>query len=442
LCLAVEIAGSLIDMKKKIFYGWYIVAATNIICMLGFGTWLYSFGTLFKPITNEFGWSRMQTSAASSFRSIEGGLIAPAIGWAVDKYGARIVIFIGGVLSGLGFVMMSRINSLVAFYVAYSIVISIGMSAMLYMPAFAVLANWFIRKRSRAFSLLAVGAGIGGLVCAPATAELIIRIGWRATCLAIGLTIWAVVLPLSFIVKTRPEDEGLMPDGDPPPVKREREGASDSVDELPPASAEVEWTLGQAMKTRTYWILATAFFFTSMAHGMIITHAIPSLEDIGMHPTRAAFLGMGLVTLLSIIGRLVFGMLGDFVVKRYLLMVSYSLCGLGLFALMNVHDEPSAWLYAALYGIGFGAGIPVRPALRGEYFGRKSFAKIQGFMAPITMLGSMAGPVIAGRVYDVYQSYDASFFVTGLLQFLGAGIIFFARPARHPGETGTQFAEP
>jgi MFS family permease len=312
---------------------------------------------------------------------------------------------------------------------------------MLYMPAFAVLANWFVRKRSREFSLLAVGAGIGGFICAPVASELVINYGWRFTCLAIGIVIWVVVLPLSLIVKRRPEDEGLMPDGDPPIVKKEWESASDSIEELPSATDEAEWTLGQAMATRTYWILAAAFFFTSMAHGMIITHAVPSLQDTGIPPTKAAFLGMGLVTLLSIIGRLFFGWLGDFVVKRYLLMVSYSLCGLGIFALMNVSDVPSACLYAALYGIGFGAGIPVRPALRGEYFGRKSFAKIQGFMAPITMLGSMAGPIIAGRVYDDTGSYSTSFLITGLLQFLGAGIIYFARPAKHPGEKMAQLPE-
>jgi MFS family permease len=345
------------------------------------------------------------------------------------------------VLSGLGFVLMSRVNSLWAFYASYSLIVSLGMSAMLYMPAFAVLANWFVRKRSRAFSLLAVGAGIGGFICAPVASELVIKYGWRFTCLAIGITIWIVVLPLSLIVKTRPEDEGLLPDGDAVPVTREKEEVADSVTEAPAATDEAEWTLGQAMATRTYWILAASFFFTSMAHGMIITHAVPSLEDIGIHPTKAAFLGMGLVTLLSIIGRLLFGWLGDFVVKRYLLMVSYSLCGLGIFALMNVRDVPSAFLYAALYGIGFGAGIPVRPALRGEYFGRKSFAKIQGFMAPITMVGSMSGPIIAGRVYDVTGSYDTSFFATGLLQFLGAVIIYFARPATHPGEKMAQFTE-
>lgn len=419
-------------MKKKLFYGWYIVAATNIICMLGFGTWLYSFGVLFKPITSEFGFTRAQTSAASSLRSVEGGIIAPAVGWAVDKYGSRIVIFFGGLVSGLGFVLMGRINSLLTFYLTYSILVSIGMSAMLYMPAFAVLANWFVRRRSRAFSLLAVGAGIGGFICAPTVSELIIHYGWRSTCIAIGITIWVVVLPLSLIIRTKPEDMGLRSDGDPPLPARDKEETSDTANKIPTVSPEIDWTLRQAMATRTYWILAFSFFLTSMAHGMIITHSVPALTDIGIPATRAAFLGVGLVTLLSIIGRLLFGWMGDFVVKRYLLMVSYALCGLGILALMNVRDEPSAYLFAALYGIGFGAGIPVRPALRAEYFGRASFAKIQGFMAPITMIGSMSGPIIAGHLFDVTETYRISFLVTALLQFLGAITIYFARPAKHP----------
>ena len=134
--------------------------------------------------------------------------------------------------------------------------------------------------------------------------------------------------------------------------------------------------------------------------------------------------------------------MGDFVVKRYLLMASYALCGLGILALMNVQDEPSAYLFAALYGIGFGAGIPVRPALRGEYFGTASFAKIQGFMAPITMLGSMSGPIVAGHLYDVTGTYRISFLVTALLQFLGAATIYFARPAKHPGEIPAQAVDP
>src|SRR4030042_6863844 len=116
--------------KKKIFYGWWIVLATNIICMLGFGTWLYSFGVFFKPMMMEFGWTRALTSGAASLRSIEGGVAGPIVGWVVDKYGARIVILVGGIISGFGFAMMYFVNSLFGFYLFYGIILSIGMSAM------------------------------------------------------------------------------------------------------------------------------------------------------------------------------------------------------------------------------------------------------------------------------------------------------------------------
>ncbi len=148
-------------MKQKIFYGWWIVLATNAICLIGFGTWLYSFGVFFKPMMNEFGWTRAMTSGAASLRSIEGGVAGPVVGWAVDKYGARRVIMFGGFVSGLGFAMMPFVNSLLGFYLAYGIVVSIGMSAMLYLPAFTVIAKWFRRRLSRALACSRSAPGWG-----------------------------------------------------------------------------------------------------------------------------------------------------------------------------------------------------------------------------------------------------------------------------------------
>jgi len=423
-------------MKKKIFYGWWIVAATNIICMIGYGTWLYCFGVFFKPMMNEFGWTRAMTAGAYSLRSVEGGLASPVVGWAVDKYGPRIVVFIGGIIAGLGFVLMYTIDSLLGFYLVYGVLLSIGMSAVLYVPAMTVVANWFVRQRSRALSLLAVGAGIGGFWCAPVAARLISQYGWRISFVIIGVTIWVVVLPLSLILKRRPEDVGLRPDGDPPlndnEKKDEAEAVSTPAEELSSASGEVDWTLRQAMASRTFWILAFAFFLSALAHAMVTVHSVNALTDAGISPEKAAFLGIGLFTLLSIIGRLAFGWLGDFVDKRYLFMISYSLSGLGIFALIYAHDVPSTLLYSALFGIGFGGTIPLSPAIRGEYFGRAAFGKIQGFMAPIMMTGSMTGPLLAGFLYDFTETYKLSFMITAVLQFIAAVTIFFARPSRPP----------
>jgi MFS family permease len=167
-----------------------------------------------------------------------------------------------------------------------------------------------------------------------------------------------------------------------------------------------------------------------MAHAMVTVHAVPALTDTGISSEEAAFLSIGLVTLLSIIGRLLFGWLGDRVDKRYLFMASYLLQGLGIVALMKVHDARSAYLFAALFGVGFGGTIPLAPAIRGQYFGRSAFGKIQGFMAPITMMGSVVGPVLAGVFFDLTGKYTIGFSITALLQLLAAGTIFFARPAR------------
>jgi MFS family permease len=433
-------------MRKKIFYGWWIVAATNIICMIGYATWLYCFGVFFRPMASEFGWSSTATSGAYSLRSVEGGLAAPIVGWAVDKYGPRIVVFIGGIIAGLGFVLMYTIDSLLGFYMIYGVLMSIGMSAILYVPAMTVVANWFVRRRSRALSLLAVGAGIGGFWCPPLVASLISHYGWRITAVIIGIAIWVIVLPLSLILKRRPEDVGLRPDDDPPEDNLPEETKSQAVlvPTMEPATlpTEVDWTLGQAVASKTFWILAFAFFLSSLAHSMVTVHAINSLKDAGIPDVRASFLGVGLFVSLSIIGRLGFGWLGDYVDKRYLFMVSYSLCGLGVLVLSQANNTASAVLYSAIFGIGFGGTIPLSAAIRGQYFGRAAFGKIQGFMAPIMMMGSMVGPLFAGVLYDLTGTYSLSFMITAMLQFLAAVTIFFARPARPPGEKAPEHIGP
>ncbi len=418
-------------MRRKIFYGWWIVAATNLICLLGYGTWLYCFGVFFKPMMNEFGWTRAMTAAAYSFRGIQGGVAGPAVGWAVDKYGPRIVVFCGGVVAGLGFVLMYTINSLLAFYLVYGALLSIGMSAMLYIPAMTVIANWFIRMRSRALSLLAVGAGVGGFVCAPAAAALIGRYGWRVSFVIIGITVWVVVLPLSLVLRKKPEDMNLRMDGDPSAGDYDEGNVPVPNEPVPAPSLERNWTLREALTSRTYWILAFAFFLAAMTHATVTVHAVPAFTDAGISAERAA-VSLGLATLLSIIGRLSFGWLGDFVDKRYLFMVTYSLEAAGVLALVNIHGTISLYLFAALFGIGFGGTIPLNPAIRGEYFGRAAFGKIQGSMAPITMMGSVLGPPLVGYLFDIQKTYTTGFMTIALLQLVAAATIFFARPARAP----------
>jgi len=414
---------------KKVFYGWWIVLATNIICMLGFGTWIYTFGVFFKPMSEEFGWTRALTSGVYSLRNIEGGIASPLVGWAVDRYGARVVIIIGAIVSGLSFCLMPLVNSLLDFYLIYGILLSTGMSAMLYIPAWTVIAKWFKKRLSRALAILATGAGLGGLICAPAAAYLINHYGWRMAFVVFGVVIWIVVIPLAFVVKNSPEDMGLLIDGETPDDGEQDEtGSTEVLEEGKEAvPTQVDFTLKQALLSSTFWMLSLAFFFQGVSHSTVTVHLVPALTDAGIPMAKAAY-SIGLLTFVSIIGRLGFGYLGDYLSKRYLFIATYAFMGAGLLVLMNTKTMPMVYLFIFLFGVGFGGNVPLMPAIRADYFGRSALGSIQGFMNPVMMLAGAFGPIIAGYIFDRTGSYHVSFMATGVLTFFAAIAMFFARP--------------
>jgi MFS family permease len=402
--------------------------------MIGYGTWLYSFGVFLKPMCAEFGWTRAMTAGAYSLRSIEGGVAAPIVGWAVDKYGARIVIAVGAVISGLGFVLMYFVESLSGFYVIYGIVLSVGMSAMLYLPAWTVIAKWFVRRLSLALGILSVGAGIGGLICAPAAAFLITHYGWRAAFVVLGVVMWMVALPLTLVIRSSPDEKGMRPYGS---EINARSSQRNSPIEPDRKNREVhapsrDYTLKEALSSSTFWLLCTAFFFQGVAHSVVTVHTVPALTDAGI-PVEKAALSIGILTSVSIIGRLGFGYLGDLIAKRYLFMIAYGLMGSGLLVLMDAQAMTTVYTSLTLFGIGFGGMIPLMPGIRVEYFGRAALGKIQGFMSPVVMLSGAAGPIIAGHLFDTTGSYRTSFLCTGLLTFVAIVAIFFARPIKKSG---------
>ena len=403
--------------------------ATHIICMIGFGTWLYSFGVFFKPMMAEFGWTRTMTAGAASLRSTQGGIAGPVVGWAVDKWGSRRVIILGGVISGLGFALMALVNSLLMFYLIYGLLLSIGMSFMLYLPAFTVIAKWFTRGLSRALAVLAVGAGLGGLIFAPLSAILINVAGWRIAFLLIGILVWVVVIPLALLIKENPEELGLRRDGDSLPEEPRWKNDLDNPPSptLPIVDSSLDYTLRQAWASSAFWLLAGAFFCQSLAHSVVFVHGVPHLTDMGLSVEKAAF-GIGLLTLVSVVGRLMFGYLGDFFDKRFLLTISYVLMGTGIFVLLNAKTMPMVYLFILVFGVGFGGNVPLMPAIQAEYFGRTAMGKIQGSMTPLIMFAGASGPIMAGYFFDKLGSYFVAFLIISLAPFAAAAMVLFIPP--------------
>ena len=414
------------DRFRGAFYGYWVLFACFLLHAVGTGEFFYGFSVFYTPILAEYGWSRAITSGAFSLSRLEGGLEGPVIGWLINKYGARKLVLIGVVLAALGFMAMTQVNSVLMLYLVYGGLLSIGYNTGFTHAMTSIVAHWFIKKRSRAMSVYAIAAGVGGAIIVPLLSSSIARIGWRSTAVLCGLTYLAVGIPVFLVLRDKPEDMGLLPDG----LNRDLMGYSPlggsevSAESL---GLEVEYTAGEALRTRTFWTLMIAESFRSFILGSVVLHEIPYLVSIGIAESTAAQI-LGLMITLSIPGRLVFGSLGDYYDKRKLLILVMSIQTVGIFILSRATGVLHAYAFVVIYGIAYGGAIPLLMSFKGELFGRKLYATVNGMLAPFKMIGSVIGPVFAGYIYDVYGDYRLAFYTFTVLVALSAVSFIFVKP--------------
>ena len=446
--------------RPRIFYGWWIVTASALISMYGAGVWFYGFPIFYKALLDEFGWTAAAGAAVVSLSRLEGGFEGPVIGWLIDRYGPRRLAIIGAVVTGLGFMAMSRVDaidigpvhlsSLVVFALLYAGWMSVGYNTGFSHASMAAVNAWFVRRRSRAFSLFSLGAGGSGLTVF-LLGWLVDGVGWRTTAFIAGVGMFVIVVPLSTMLRRSPEHYGLLPDGDEPmPGKedggrdRDRGGEQTGAGEAASQAgngvaadtgvrAERNFTAHQALRVPGFWMLVLSSGARSVAMTSVVVHQVVYLTDVRGISLVLASAALGATVFVSMIGRLGFGLLGDYVDKRYLISITYVLQAAGIFVLMNVTSMRDVWLFVVLYGIAYGGAIPLNAAIVGEYFGRASYATIRGLMQFFLMPATVIGPVYAGFVYDRTGSYEIAF--TSFIVALLVGTVFMMlarRPALAP----------
>ena len=441
--------------RPRVFYGWWIVTAAALINMYGAGVWFYGFPIFYKALLDEFGWTAAAGAAVISLSRLEGGFEGPVVGWLVDRYGPRRLAIIGAVMTGFGFMAMSRIDdvdigplhlsALVVFALLYAGWMSVGYNTGFGHATMAAVNAWFVRRRSRAFALSSLGAGGSGLTVF-LLGWLVSGVGWRTTAVIAGVGMFLIVIPLSTMLRRSPERYGLLPDGDEPlPGKqhggRDRdhggeesdadEGAAQTRDGVaadPGVTAKEDFSARQALRVSGFWMLVLSSAARSVAMTSVVVHQVVYLTDVRGISLVYASAALGAMVFVSLIGRLGFGLLGDYVDKRRLISVTYVLQAAGILALMNVTSIRDVWLFVILYGIAYGGAIPLNAAIVGEYFGRASYATIRGLMQFFLMPATVIGPVYAGFVYDRTGSYEIAFtsFIVALL--IGTIFIMLARP--------------
>ncbi|MFC2038320.1 MFS transporter [Chloroflexota bacterium] len=409
-----------------------MVAAAVIMHFFGGGTFFYGFTVFFNPIRQTFGWTAAITSVAFSLQRLELGILSPLAGFMVDRIGPRKMMFFGWAIAGAGFIYMSTIDSLWGFYGSF-LAIAVGFSFASGTVINTAIANWFQKKRSRALALTYLGPGLSGIL-APVMALSIGQFGWRQTLIFAGIALCGICVPLSLVMRHKPSQYGLVPDGEE--TRKENKAADivdrDSLKESKkhdnPAPVE-DYTARQALATRAFWFLAIVFIFQQVAQSAVMVHIVPYLESVAIPTTMAAYSVTGM-TLFSLIGRLGFGILGDFRNKRYLIAWALTLQTIGLlvFSLVGVDKVWLVFLFLLTYGPGYGGPIPLRSAIQADYFGTKSFGTIMGLMSTVGMLGGLASPIIAGWVFDVTESYRIVWVIFTFVLLPSVPFMLLAKP--------------
>ena len=406
---------------KKVFFGWWIAIGGSIAMAIQSGINFHGFGNFIIPLEDEFGSNRTVTSAIFSFARLEQGVIGPVEGWLVDRVGPRKMMLIGIPLMSVGWIILSRVDTLLAVFFVYVGVITLGSSMGVGMPCATAVANWFKLKRGMAFGIMWAGVGVGGLLV-PGIGWVIDSFGWRNASVVIGIGVLLLGLPIAALMRHKPEPYGYLPDG----VEKSETNLEDDGENM---SQTREFSASQALRTSSFWYLAASIGVRSLVSGGIGLHLIAYFIGLGMTPVGAAALA-GSVGLMSIPGRFGLSVLGDYFNRRYVMVISLGMMS-GVMLLMSTATSiasviPALFAYAVAQG-----GIAVIPqSLIADYFGRKSYATIQGFRSSVQMIGIISGPILAGLVYDSTGSYQLAFYMFAVASLIAMFLAILAKPPK------------
>ncbi|CAN5539060.1 MFS transporter [soil metagenome] len=422
------------ERRRNVFYGWWIVSAGIGVQVLLTGLLMQAFGVYVSVLQADFGWSKTALSGAFSLQRIESGILGPAQGWMLTRYGPRNVMRAGILLFGVGFLLFSQVNSLVQFYLVF-MVMALGASLGGFMAVITALVNWFDRKRSTAMGVAYTGLSLGGLVV-PLVAWSLDTVGWRTTAVISGLLVLSLGLPLTGLVRTRPEDYGEYPDGIDPATRRTRQ--ADGTGEAEEEEEEPEFTAREALRTRAFWFISLGHGVAVLMVSAVMVHLVVNLNEELGYSLQTAALVVALMTLLQTFGQLGGGVLGDRFNKRVILTLTMLGHGSAMIVLAFATNYLMVLFFAIVHGIAWGVRGPILHAYRADCFGRASFAQVLGFSSMIVMFGMTAGPLVAGFLADRTGDYQLPFLILGITASLGSLFFAFAGKPTPPRKQGVE----
>jgi MFS family permease len=402
---------------RRIYYGWVLVVTLAFTETVSWGVLYYSFTVFLRPMQDELGWSRGAMTGAFSLALLLSGLAAIPAGRWLDRHGPRLLMTVGSVSATVLVLAWARVHELRAFYLVWA-GIGVAMAAVLYEPAFVVVANWFARRRGRALTVLTFIAGFASVIFIPLAGRLVAALGWRQALVVLAMLLAAgTILPHALLLRRRPQDLGLLPDGDTSEAPQAPGAARAGIDQSIPARL--------ALRDATFWWLTAAFCLNAVGVLAVNVHLVPYLIDRGHAPAFAANVA-GLIGVMALPGRLVLTPLGDRLRRGVVTAALFLSQAVALAVLVLWRDTAGVLAFVVLFGAGFGAITPARAALVAEYYGPAAFGSINGVVALFVTAARAVGPVGAGAVYDLVGSYTPLWWALAAVSVLSAGAILMA----------------
>lgn len=407
---------------RRVYYGWYVVAACNLVAVMTWGIGVFNQGVFLGYFVDRYGWSRAELSVGPSLFYVWAGLVGVAVGRTIDRSGPRPILIGGALALGAGTTALGLTREVWQVYAGF-LLLGTGYACLHTVTLGAIVSRWFVRQRARAMAAATFGASVGGMILAPLNAVLLDRWGGLAGGLTLALIAIVVVVPLAiWVVKDGPEAVGQAIDGevsgsaDEAAIGRERVAADDP-----------EWRVADAARTRAFWAVALSFHLTMIAQGGFLVHQVLFLQPAFGFVAAAAVVSV--TTIMGGVGRAAFAVVGDRWPPRHVAATMFVLQAAGL-AVSAVGG--AAWVLvvgSALFGLTMGVVVALAPVVSADCFGRRSFGRVYGPIYLMIQLGSALGALLFGATAAAAGSYRPIFVaVAGTLLLAALGMRWAVRP--------------
>jgi MFS family permease len=403
------------------FYGYWVLAACFLLNVISAGCGPIAFSFFVTSLEKALEWSRTEIMTGFTVFFIFAAVSGPFAGRMVHNYGARRVIAAGALSACIGYVLLSQVSSLWQFYIGYAL-IGAGVAATGPVITTLIISNWFIRRRGMAIGAMSMGAGTAGMIFTPLVIiYLLPNIGWSNSYLTFAAITGGLSVPLALlVVRTRPADMGLLPDG--------RDASEIDAIAQDRAVSTQGLTFRRALATQAFWLLAIAILFVS-THMGVMQSQIPHLEDLGFTAGIVAS-AMSIVAVTSALGPLIFGWLSDRIKVKFTGLIAVTLLTVSIIILIQINiDTPPwfIWLYATILGLGIGGWMPTMSLLASSNFGLIAYGTIYGALNAFQSAGGAVAPIFSGYLYDRTGTYEQAFIITVIIIALGIPIIVAMR---------------